>query len=303
MVDKKIYTAEEIFALNQTDQIMRSKARDIDKNFYHYTTVDSVNKILSSDGFGNHFIFVRNIATMNDLNEAELHKSDGNRIHSFCTCCTKHEKIPLWYLYSGICGNGARLGFTPGKMIKFLNSIKIVYPVENGKANYSNTLKINEDFELFCGWVYYLMDGNNRVMHKNTFYAVEEMDEETIKRSFFIKNYPWEYEREFRIIIINKTDTVFERIALTLPSELIPTLEIMSAPEYTFTEEEKKRYVSFGIKPEKIKKSKLNINMDLLRNNREHILGQMDKWCDEDHCSNVCTYVRSKKKCTHKENK
>ena len=276
MATEKVYTHEEIFALNQTDQIMKSKAKEIGKNFYHYTTVNSVDGILAGDGYGNHFIFVRNITKMNDLNEAEWHKDDGDRIHSFCTCCTRHEKIPLWYLYSGIRGNGARLGFTPGKMIEFLNSIKVAYPVEKGKVDYSKMLKINEDFELLCGWVYYLMDGNNRIMHKNTFYAVEKMDEETIKRSFFIKNYPWEYEREFRIIIINKTDTVFERIALELPSELIPSLEIMSAPEYTFTEEEKKKYISFGIKAEKIKKSKLNIKMNLLRNERENITASSD---------------------------
>lgn len=303
MVDEKVYTADEIFQLNQTDRIMKSKAKDINKNFYHYTTVDSINKILSGDEYGNRFIFVRNIAKMNDLNEAEIHKSNGNKIHSFCTCCTKHEKIPLWYLYSGICGNGARLGFTPGKMLKFLNSIETVYPVVNGKADYSSPLKNGTDFELMCGWVFYLMDGNNRVMYRNKFYTVETMDEETLQSSFFIKNYPWEYEREFRIVIKNKTDTVYSRVAIPLPSELIPTLEIMSAPEYCFNDAEKKVYIDFGIKPEKIKKSKLNINMDLLRNNKDDILTQMDKWCDEEHCPNVCTYVRTKKKCIHKEDK
>lgn len=295
-----IHTFSEIAKLNQTEEILKYKAKDIDKNFYHYTTSNSLRDILTADDKGNRFFFVRNIKEMNDLNEAELHKSEGDKIHSFCTCCTKYEKIPLWYLYSGICGNGARLGITPGKMLKFLNSIKTVYPVITGKVDYSKPLLIETDFDMMCGWVYYVMDGNNRVLYRNNLYYMDETNENEINECLFVKDYPWEYESEFRIVIKNKTDKTFDRIAIPFPKEIVPHFEIMSAPEHAFSKEERSKFISMGIKAERIKESRLKINMDLLRNNKYDILRQIDKWCEEEYFTDICSFVSSKKKCEHK---
>lgn len=297
MDEKRQYTCAEMFSWNQTEQILASKAEDLKKNFYHYTTADSLRKILTGDDRGNHFFFVRSINDMNDRNEASWHKEDGDKIHSFCTCCTKHEKIPLWYLYSGICGRGVRIGITPGKMLKFLRSIEIVYPVTDGKVNYYTPLRIHTDFDLLCGWVYYLLDGNNRIFYRNSYYSTECIDENALKANYFIKNYPWEYEREFRIIIKNKTAQTYGRIAIPVPDAIIDGLEVMSAPEYTFSDAEKADFIRLGIKPGKIKKSDLNIRMDLLRGNKADILEQIDAWCDEDQCGTICCFVQTRNKC------
>lgn len=301
MDTQKTYTCAELFSLNQTEQILTSKAEDIKKNFYHYTTFENLQKILTGDNQGNHFFFVRSINDMNDRNEARWHQEDGDKIHSFCTCCTKHEKIPLWYLYSGICGRGVRLGITPGKMLKFLRDIELVYPVIGGKVDYSTPLRIHNDFDLLCGWVYYLMDGNNRIFYRNSYYTTECIDENALKTNYFIKNYPWEYEREFRIIIKNKTAKSYERVAIPVPNTIIESLEIMSAPEYTFSDAEKENCIGLGIKPEKIKKSDLNIKMDLLRGNKADILEQIDAWCDEDQCGTICSFVKTRNRCAKQE--
>lgn len=293
----KTYAYEEIFSFNNTEKILASKAEEIKKNFYHYTSYESLRKILTGDDQGNHFFFVRSISEMNDRNEAKLHLDDGDKIHSFCTCCTKHEKIPLWYLYSGICGRGVRLGITPGKMLKFLRDIELVYPVAGGKVDYSSPLRIHNDFDLLCGWVYYLMDGNNRIFYRNRYYSTECMDESLLKTNYFIKNYPWEYEREFRVIIKNKTAVSYERIAIPISQAFIEELEIMSAPEHSFTDSEKEDYISLGIKPKRIKKSSLNIKMDLLKGNKADILEQIDVWCDEDQCGTICSFVKTKNRC------
>lgn len=75
----------------------------------------------------------------------------------------------------------------------------------------------------------------------------------------------------------------------------------MSAPERCFTDSEKTDYIKLGIKPEKIKKSNLNIRMDILRGNKADILEQIDTWCDEEQCGRICSFVKTRNKCTHQE--
>ena len=297
MEEKKIWEAKEVFSRNNTQQILKSKAGDFDKKFYHYTTVDKLMAILKGDKNGDCFLFCRSIAAMNDESEKKWHKEKSKKIHSFCVCYANHEKIPLWYLYSGICGNGARIGFPPGKMLALLRSIDTIYPVIGGQIDYATPLKKEEDFSLDCGWVFYLMDGNNRILYRRKSYAVIPITQSVLKKNYFIKDYPWEYEQEFRLVICNKTNVDYEAIAIPLPKKLVPHLEIMSAPERHFTETEKKKLTSLGVSFNKIKKSDLGICMDLLKRNKMDIAAQIDKWCSEEECGNVCAYVRMKNKC------
>lgn len=293
MLNNKTYTLNETLSFNNTEVIMSATAKEMGSNFYHYTTVKSLKEILVRDEKGNRFFFVSNIGKMNDLIEAKLHKKNADRIHSFCTCCTKHEKIPLWYLYSGIRGNGARIGITPGKMLKFLSSIEVVYPVVNGQVDYDAPMQKGNDFRLECGWVLYIMDGNNRIIYKNSQYAIEKMTESELSRNLFVKKYPWHYESEFRIIIYNNGDRIYDKIAIKIPDEIVSSFEIMSAPEYKFTKNEKQFFENVGISREKIKESKLQIQMDLLNNN----IGDIFRYLDELYEKNddkVCEYLYKK---------
>lgn len=302
-IERKEYTAAELLNFNPTDKILKSKAKELSKNFYHYTTSDSLKGILTKDENGNRFLHISNLSVMNDRLEEELHHNNSEKVHSLCFSCTSHEKIPLWYLYSGICGNGARLGFTPGKMLKLLNSINYVYAVDaDKKVDYSNVLdKSNGDFEFMCGWVYYIIEGYKRVVYRNDMYNVVGLDQEILKNNYFVKSYPWEYESEFRIVIKNNTSKTFSKVAIVIPEEIIPSLEVMSAPEQSFSDELKKAFLSSGIVPEKIKESKLRIEMNLLKNNRKAIVEYIDKWFEEDSSTAICKYISSQNKCD-KEN-
>lgn len=300
MQNTPVILAEDLFSLNNTENFLKTTAEKW-KNyeFYHYTTTDSLVKILTKDEKGNCFFFVRNISEMNDISESELHKVDGKKIHSFCTCCSRHEKIPLWYLYSGICGRGSRIKFTPANMLKFLNSINVVYPVIDNKVDYSNPLtRKNNDFNLLCGWVYY-MDGNREVFYRNKKYIITPVAQEILSKNFFIKDYPWEYEHEFRIVIKNNTKKTFDRVAILIPDNIIKKLKLMSAPERKFDDELKHKLVSLGIKEENIEASKLRINMSLLKNNKDDIVSNIDLWYDEK-CGHVCEYISSIQKCNKK---
>ena len=63
---------------------------------------------------------------MNDLHEVELHNDEKDNIFVQCFCNSPNEKIPMWYLYGGITGKGASIGFTPGVMQAYIKSINHV---------------------------------------------------------------------------------------------------------------------------------------------------------------------------------
>ena len=96
------------------------KATELARNsFWHYTKLSTVEKILES-----RCIHVSSFAGMNDLDEADLHWEKRGDVFALCFSNTGTEKIPMWYLYSGIDGNGAAIGLTPTSMISFVSSIE-----------------------------------------------------------------------------------------------------------------------------------------------------------------------------------
>ena len=283
--------------MNNTEQILNSKAAEVNKHYYHYSSIDKIVKLLKPDKEGNRFIWVRTISQMNDLSETKLHEENGDEIHSFCMCCTESERIPLWYLYSGICGNGARLGFAAGKMLDFLRSIETVYPVVDNMVDYSQPLCKDKDFELLCGWVHYLRKEQKYFKYKGKNCYYKDIDEKQLKTNFFVKNYPWNYESEFRIVIKNNSGILFESVAIPLPKTLVKHIEIMSAPETSFNEEIEAQLISCGIKSVNIKESKLKIAMDLLSRNKDDIAAQIDKWYEEKYQTVICEHIRNKTNC------
>ena len=112
--------------------------------FWHYTSLNTADLILQ-----NKCMHIRNLSVMNDIDEAELHKNDKDFIHCLCWCNSNTEKIPMWYLYSGISGQGVSFGLTPSVMLTFIKSIKTITTPDK------HTLCIDKDFDLDYGWVFY----------------------------------------------------------------------------------------------------------------------------------------------------
>jgi hypothetical protein len=99
--------------------------------------------------------------------------------------------------------------------------------------------------------------------------------------NYFIKDYPWNYENEFRIIFIFKKQPA-DRIAVYFDkNKLRQGLSVTLAPNTSNFEEEKLVLSEkCGIKSDKIKKSELDINMNLLSRNRDILA--------EEYCSAYC---------------
>ena len=218
--NNEVITSNEL--LNKNCIVLPEKAKDFSNNsFWYYTCIDTADKILA-----NKCIYVSNLVGMNDLDEAQLHEKDKEFVHCWCFCNSNTEKIPMWYLYSGITGQGVSLGFTPSVMLELIKSIHTVTTPDKKTILY----KDNNDFDLDYGWIFYQKKENpSSIMFKRKWYSLKD-PQNFEKNNFFIKSYPWEYEKEFRIVIHNKTGKPYDKLVIDIDS-IYSKIKLKLAPE------------------------------------------------------------------------
>lgn len=244
--------------------------------FWYYTNLDTASKILDKNSF-----WVSNLSLMNDESEKELHSSHSEKVHALCFCNSKTEKIPMWYLYAGITGKGVSIGLTPRVMKDFINSIDCLGVVDSDRI-----LEKNKDFELQYGWVFY-RKSDNVFKFKGKFYSISKSESEInnfVEGNFFIKDYPWEYEKEFRIVFINKTDISQNRLKIKFTDAILSKLKIRLGPEMVKEDSYKEIFKLRGFEKyfvSKLISSNLNIKMDLLRRNRKNIVIESPRILEE----------------------
>ena len=291
-------TTDELKKLNP--QVLPKLASDFShSSFWQYTRLENADLILSSGSFR-----VGSIIGMNDLDELTLHDSEKKRIFALCFCNSNTEKIPMWYLYSGLAGNGAAIGITPSKMMKWINGITEVLGVKHGESKDQGTpLSIGKDVTLKWGWVYYQKtQERDHIMYRNKWYKVDDADGFQ-KDNYFIKSYPWEYEKEFRLIFINNTNVEYEAVFVNIPQDILDSIKVRLAPELNaanFNNYTGLKYIGSTKTPEY---SKLSIRMNLLYRNRDSLL----KYIGEElvktnpalEVGQVCSVIKSAGKCNN----
>ena len=311
------------FVKSVNEPVLDGKASDFsDYTFWQYTSVESIGYILSGDCF-----WVNNISGMNDLHEAELHENEKQDVFIQCFCNSDTEKIPMWYLYGGIVGKGASIGFTPAVMRDYIRSIKyvteLVFDKNTNRFIPGERFEVGRDFELQTGWVFYTnysryeQNGAKtkspiKINHRNVFAFVEDPDE-FFSSNYFIKDYPWEYEKEFRLVFINKTGKKISKIKVDIPEEFrtkSKKIKVRLAPEISnrrdgmladsdfdnctkeICEKGKRYHIS-------VMKSSLRINMDLLGRNKsdinDHVFNHPD-YLKEEVRKRVADYYSQGKK-------
>ena len=255
--------------------------------FWQYTNTDAICKILEGNCF-----WINNISGMNDMREADLHATEKEEVFIQCFCNSDTEKIPMWYLYGGIVGRGASIGLTPSVMLNYIRSIRYVTElVKDSKGNFvpGDKLFIGSDFELQVGWVFYTDDKRAddgkadksrtiRVNYWNKFVNIPNA-EEFYRGNYFVKDYPWEYEKEFRLVFINKTGRKIQKIRVDIPEEFRTRkdrkIKVRLAPEVRSDkdfEDYRDKILGAGTEYQvSVIKSKLKINMDLLGRNKNDI--------------------------------
>lgn len=278
--------------LNMNSFNLSSKTDDFSSLcFWYYTSVYTLNLILN-DGY----IWVNSFANMNDLHEAQLHSNVKSDVFALCFCNTSSEKIPMWYLYAGICGKGMRMGLTPAKMLTFIRNTRAVYPVVNKKPQTDEPLLIGTDFFIDYGWIYY-KDVNNDIKFRSSWYSVENDYEAFVRDNFFIKDYPWEYEKEFRIVFKNNTGKHFDKIAVKIPNDILNTLKLSCAPEVDLLEDITSLKGFQKHLGRQIMRSTLSIKMDLMKRNKQDIVENLGSIVDEENADCVCKSICSTSFC------
>ena len=282
MSDIKYISSRELKKCNNVDPSSKAKAFT-DKTFWYYTSMETAVSILTSNN-----VWVRSINEMNDKSEAELHSTDGSRIHALCFCNSSTEKIPMWYLYSGMLGKGISIGFTPGNLLDLLKSLQTVKGIDKETHNVF-CLKKGEDFDLELGWIFYAVP-SGRIKYKGKWFQLKDSLLSFTQGNYFVKDYPWEYEKEFRLVFKNKTSFVLDHLEIEILESCKRKLKLCFAPEW----EEKDRNsainhcISEGISKDKISESSLNIKMSLFERNKKDILNyvaekiKVGKYKEED---------------------
>ena len=268
---------EKLIQLNSIN--LDGRAEELSKKkFWHYTSVTNGKSILER-----HCFYASALSKVNDRAEKYKNIQKEGKDFVLCFCNSESESIPLWYLYSGISGNGVRLGLTPGEMLKFLKS------KEQMVFKAGNRILDTKDIEVSAGWVYYRRQ-DNLIIFKNKAYYIEQEELEKVRETMDIyeKDYPWEYEKEFRIVFHTSKKIKEDRLKVTFPENFVKKIRIGYGPEYDVGKKTSDcQYLEKLIPADDKTKSKIQINMCLLKKNIKSIVDELpdllvDKYIQEN---------------------
>lgn len=175
--------------------------RDITHTYYfHYTSLTAVNKILESNR-----LRLSCVNKFNDLKERESITNNSNK-YALCFSTGVNENLPLWYLYSGISGKGARLKITKTQYKRMINDVTL-YLTSYHEGNKVDEIKLEEDdYHFVHRDVLYLKSDDNKVAAKYNTMTNYNLTSEELKRyassyNGFTKSIIWFYEKETRLLV------------------------------------------------------------------------------------------------------
>ena len=266
-----------------------------DTVFNHYTRLGTIEKMFSST---TSYWHVSSLRSMNDRMEADRYGDKSDSTFAMCFSCGTSERIPMWYMYAGIGGAGARISFNKQAFSNFCNSIDVVYTIINKKPDCTNALKKGVDFDIEYGYVCYCnFDNENRI--DKIIKDSKEEEDAFLKNRFFIKNYEWEYENEYRIVfkMLNPLPENIEKIAIPIDG-IKNRISLTVGPEFS----QNPTVLSGAIKQEfgdRIKHSGLRIKMDMLSRNKESFLAMPMSDFENDEISTMCDRIHNEGFCKH----
>ena len=198
---KDCTTGEEIVEFFDNDKLGFNHTE-----YYHYTSLERANNILDSKK-----LWLTPLSeSANDLVERETYKRIGRRCFSACFSTGTSENLPLWYLYLGVDGCGARIGFKKSCFRQLFNNAAFLLSEYDSKERKLigelEPLK-KEDLKFVCRDILYIgSDSKNKNAFRFKYngetinsLADSVRDEVFQEYARFIKGLIWFYEKETRI--------------------------------------------------------------------------------------------------------
>lgn len=209
--------------------------------YYHYTTWDSLEKIITNKTF---LLTRGNSLSINDQHEALMkgNWSTWNKTYIGSFAFGAPENMAMWGLYGLPWEDAVRIRIPRKEMLGWKKSIKSVYAwdgkkemgeIMNPKVTltdivYINGKKHDNDFVLSH-------NGRHVTIHNSG--ALKNLD--TLpKMTGYIKNYAWHYEDEVRLKIELPHNITYDRIMLKLPQNLIDSISVTLGPYFHWKDNE-----------------------------------------------------------------
>lgn len=173
--------------------------------YFHYTDLNAVDGILKNKGF-----WLSNVSRFNDTMDTEQFGAGPQPFFSLCFSTGIHENLPLWYLYSGVDGRGARIQLTSVGIRDLIQNGSFSLCRINGdhKADQIMLLKRGETMELTFRDVIYahLQDKEGKYALKyntmtNYQFTAKEFESYRSQHAGFCKGLIWFYEKETRLLV------------------------------------------------------------------------------------------------------
>lgn len=200
------------------------------RNFYHYTTIETLEAILS-----NKTLRLTNANFMND--QQELRKGNAqywDRTYLSCFCYGDSESVAMWTMYSIPWQQGVRISFPRNKFINYLKKIEKIKLINSSKYLH------RDEFEVVLTDVIYTEYSER---HKSEIIKIDEFPninssivfgDDNISRQSqitgFIKNKAWEYENETRIKIQTNKEYTDKTIEVELDEDLLSSMKVTFSP-------------------------------------------------------------------------
>lgn len=190
--------------------------------YFHYTKLEIADSILRNSEF-----WLSNVSGFNDTIDSGQFGEGEQPYFSLCFSTGLSENLPLWYLYSGIDGHGARIQVSKTWVRDLIRHGTFhLCGIKDNKAEQIMPLTIQESMELaFRDVIYAQPRGNYYALKYNTMtnYQIPKSEfKQYMKNNIgFCKGLIWYYEKETRLLVhlLGEADAEWRRLIQSTPTE------------------------------------------------------------------------------------
>lgn len=204
-------------------------------NYYHYTTWDSLAKIIHNKTF---LLTRGNSLSINDQHEALMKgsRNEWNKTYIGSFAFGASENMAMWGLYGLPWQDAVRISIPQNEMNSWINRIAQVDLFDNGYIyDYHGAFDISLNDIVYVngesGSESLQLTHRGKSITVSDTYPLYGIDTAP-KMTGFIKNYAWQYENEVRLRIRLTNDTGYEKISVYIPDDIINSITVTTGPYF-----------------------------------------------------------------------